>query len=100
MTIILVMITSRSIANAKAHFTECIDRAEAGDPVMITRHGKPVAAIVRANDLIVLSRLHDDDPKSGLAGILDSWNDDEGLANTLDAIVKRRALPRRVPTLK
>jgi prevent-host-death family protein len=100
MTILIVMINSRSIANAKAHFTECIDSAEAGEPVMITRHGKPVAAIVRANDLFALSQLHDDDPKSGLAGILGAWNDDEGLANTLDAIVKRRAPPRRVPALK
>jgi prevent-host-death family protein len=35
-----------SIAEAKAHLSELVEQAEAGDPVCITRRGKPVARIV------------------------------------------------------
>lgn len=37
-----------SIAEAKAHFSGCIARAEAGEAVVITRHGKPAAVLVAA----------------------------------------------------
>ncbi|HEY1638817.1 MAG TPA: type II toxin-antitoxin system prevent-host-death family antitoxin [Rhizomicrobium sp.] len=35
-----------SIAEAKAHFSELVERAEAGETVRITRRGKPVARLV------------------------------------------------------
>lgn len=35
-----------NIAEAKAHFSELIERAEAGETVEITRRGKPVAKLV------------------------------------------------------
>ena len=35
-----------SIAEAKAHLSELVEQAEAGDPVCITRRGKPVAQII------------------------------------------------------
>lgn len=38
--------TDISIAEAKAHFSELVDRAEAGEIVRITRRGKPVARLV------------------------------------------------------
>lgn len=34
-----------SVADAKAHLSELIDRAEAGERLVITRRGKPVAEI-------------------------------------------------------
>lgn len=34
-----------SLAEAKAHLSELIDRVEAGHPVDITRRGKPVARL-------------------------------------------------------
>lgn len=37
-----------AIAEAKARFAELIRRAEAGEPIELTRHGKPVARIVMA----------------------------------------------------
>ena len=37
-----------SIAEAKAHLSKLVEQAEAGDPVCITRRGKPVAQIVAA----------------------------------------------------
>ena len=37
-----------AIAEAKAHFAELIRRAEAGEPIELTRYGRPVARIVAA----------------------------------------------------
>jgi prevent-host-death family protein len=34
------------LADAKAHLSELVERAEAGDAVCITRRGKPVAKLV------------------------------------------------------
>jgi prevent-host-death family protein len=36
---------SVSLAGAKAHLSELIDRVAAGEPVLITRRGKPVAEL-------------------------------------------------------
>jgi len=37
-----------SVADAKAHLSELIERAEAGDEICITRRGKPVARLTAA----------------------------------------------------
>ena len=37
---------SVSIAEAKTHLSELVDRVNAGEPVQITRRGKPVAELV------------------------------------------------------
>ena len=37
-----------AIADAKAQFAELIRRAEAGEEITVTRHGRPVARIVAA----------------------------------------------------
>ncbi|MDQ2080939.1 type II toxin-antitoxin system prevent-host-death family antitoxin [Xanthobacteraceae bacterium Astr-EGSB] len=37
-----------SLADAKAHLSELVDRAEAGDSIDITRRGKPVARLTAA----------------------------------------------------
>lgn len=39
---------SYGVAEAKNNFTHLLDRVEEGERVMITRHGKPVAEIVKA----------------------------------------------------
>lgn len=39
---------SISLADAKAHLSELIDRIEAGDTIDITRRGKPVARLTTA----------------------------------------------------
>jgi antitoxin Phd len=39
-----------NIREAKAILTALVDAAERGDPITITRHGKPVAAIVPISD--------------------------------------------------
>jgi len=35
--------------NAKTHLAELLDKAQAGEQVTITRHGRPVARLVPAN---------------------------------------------------
>ena len=76
---------SISVAEAKATFSECIRQVESGSPVLITRHGKPVAALVRPGDLEHLERLRKAGPESGLASIAGGWENSEELATILDA---------------
>ena len=73
-----------SVAEAKAWFSECIRQVESGSLVLITRQGKPVAAIVRAADLERLERLRKAGPESGRAGIAGGWENSEELAAILD----------------
>jgi len=75
---------SISIAEAKASFSDCIRQVEAGSSVIITRHGKPVAALVRPGDLEHLERLKKAGPESGLVSIAGGWENSEELATILD----------------
>jgi prevent-host-death family protein len=61
--------TDVSIAEAKAHFSELVDRAEAGEVVRITRRGKPVARLMppepkkrKRIDVEALQRLTESSP--------------------------------------
>ncbi len=89
---------SRSVAEAKATFSECIREVEAGSSVIITRHGKPVAALVRPDDLEQLERLRKAGPQGGLASIAGGWEDSEELAKILEK--SPRLGHREVPDLE
>lgn len=39
---------SYGVAEAKNNFTHLLDRVEEGERIVITRHGKPIAEIVKA----------------------------------------------------
>ena len=91
------MATTVSAAKAKAQFAECMRKAEAGDPVVITRHGKAVVALVRADRLEQLERLRSAGPEAGLASVAGGWRGSQELANIVEA--SRRSKPRRVPRL-
>jgi prevent-host-death family protein len=78
-----------SVAEAKATLSEAIRDVEAGSSLVITRHGKPVAALVRAEDLAALERLRGAGPAEGLASIAGGWKDSEEL------IAKIAESPRR-----
>lgn len=39
-----------TISEAKAHFAELLKAAEAGETIVVTRHGKPVARIEGVED--------------------------------------------------
>lgn len=41
----MIMTVQVSIAKAKASFAELVSRAEAGEEVILTRHGRPVARL-------------------------------------------------------
>jgi prevent-host-death family protein len=83
------------LAEAKAKLSECIRDAERGEPVVITRYGRPVAAIVGAEELSRLERLRAAGPTAGLAGLAGGWEGSEDLADILDARSRdRRSRPR------
>jgi prevent-host-death family protein len=46
-----------SVAEAKAHFSECLETALQEGYVLITRYCKPIAAIVDIKELVQLQRL-------------------------------------------
>lgn len=39
-----------SVRDARAHFAEVVSRAEGGTPTVITRNGRPIAAVVPIED--------------------------------------------------
>ena len=43
--------TSRSVSEARATLPELLDRVEEGEEVVITRHGKAVAVVIRPDRL-------------------------------------------------
>jgi prevent-host-death family protein len=59
-----------SLASAKAHLSQLVERAAAGETVQITRRGKPIAQITpipkprKPIDLAALRRLTADMPRS------------------------------------
>jgi prevent-host-death family protein len=72
-----------SVAHAKAELSQCIRWAEDGEPVVITRHGKPVAALVRVEELEHLQRLRAAGPESGLLSLAPGWEGSEALADLI-----------------
>ncbi len=90
--------TTVTAARAKAEFAECVRKAEAGEPVLITRHGKPVVALVPADQLEQLERLRSAGPSSGLAGLAGGWPGSEELVTVLSE--SRRSRPRRTPRVR
>jgi prevent-host-death family protein len=59
-----------SIAQARDHLTRLIHEAERGEPVELTRRGKPVAAIVSVEDL---RRLPPRPKPRGLWDVIEQW---------------------------
>lgn len=47
------VVTSLTLSEARAHLPALIDRVETGEEVVITRHGRPVAVMVRPEALRV-----------------------------------------------
>lgn len=89
------MATTVSAAKAKAEFAECMRRAEAGDPVVITRHGKAVVALVSADRLREVERLRSAGPAAGLAGLAGGWRGSLELVRLVAG--SRRSKARSVP---
>ena len=91
------MAKNLSVAEVKATLSECIREVESGEPVLITRRGKPVAALVRAIDLEHLRRLRAAGPEGGLASLAGGWEDSDELVRLLES--SSRSGQREVDTL-
>lgn len=79
------MSKNRSVSEVKAKLSEYIRDAEHGDPVVITRHGQAVAALVASEEFRKLERLRSAGPEGGLASVAGGWEDSEELVDMLEA---------------
>jgi len=86
-----------TIAEARDQLSAHVRSAEHGTPVVITRRGRPVAAIVAAEEFERLERLRAAGPQAGLAGLAGGWEGSEDYVRELDAL--RRSPPRPSPDL-
>ena len=84
-----------SAAEAKAHFSDHLRASERGESIVITRHGKPVAALVSARDLPELERLRAAGPAAGLVSVAGGWAGSDTLVKRVRDVVRSR--PRRAP---
>ena len=104
MVIMTIMITgigggqSLSVVEAKAQFARCLRVAESGTPIVVTRHGKPVVALVPASDLEQLQRLHAAGPSGGLASVATGWTGSDELVRNV--LASRRTRARRASRLR
>ncbi len=88
----MVMVHKLSAAQAKSQLADCLRKAEHGEPVIITRHGRAVAALV-AVDRVALPGRKDMRAGAGLAGLAGGWKGSEDLVKALSKL--RRTRPRR-----
>ncbi len=87
-----------SLAEAKATLSECIRDVERGDAVVITRHGRRVAAIVPAEDLDQFLRLRSVGPNKGLASLVGTLENPDEFLKNLEG--HKRSKPRQLPNLE
>lgn len=86
-----------SVADAKSHFAEIVRRAETGEVVVLSRHGKAVAALVSASDVDRLERLRAAGPAKGLVSVAGGWKGSEELVDLLGG--RKRSRPRKLAAL-
>ena len=86
-----------SIVEAKTHLSDCIREVEQGGAVLITRHGKAVAALVSADILEHVERLKKAGPQGGLASLAGGWKGSEDLVRLLSR--SKRTRPRNHPVI-
>jgi prevent-host-death family protein len=86
-----------SVSDAKSQLTELVRRAEAGDDVILTRHGKPAVRLVaikptldRAGDRAGRRALFD----SIRASVAGRPNDGPSAARSQDFLYDEHGLPR------
>lgn len=97
----LLVMSTRSVAEAKAQFSACLHEAEAGEPVTVVRHGKPVAVIVSAaawRRLAAMSGAADGNALAAIRGRLGEGGDDlYELGLAIHAERASRLPPRPLP---
>jgi prevent-host-death family protein len=80
---------------AKSRLAEWLRAVEAGERILITRHGRAVAALVPPEELEQLQRLRSAGPEGGLAGLIGGWEGAEELVAAL--ATTRRGRARKLP---
>jgi len=90
------MVRQLTAAQAKSRLADCLRKAEHGEPVVITRNGKPVAVLVSI-DRVVLRKAKTSLTGTGLAGLVGGWKGSEDLVRALGKL--RRSRPRRPITI-
>jgi prevent-host-death family protein len=85
-----------SVAEAKARFSEMIERVQGGERLIVSRRGRPVLALVPPAEAEV-----DSTPRTGLASIAGALSDWDELPQVVDEIyrLRRRARDRPAPDL-
>lgn len=86
-----------SIVEAKTHLCDCVRQVEQGGSVLITRHGKAVAALVPAEILEHVEHFKKAGPRGGLASLAGGWKGSEELVRLLAR--SKRTKPRKKPVL-
>jgi len=87
-----LMATKASVAEIEAHFSDFVKTAESGDTVLVTRHGKPVVALVPVSEVAQLERLRAAGPEKGLISLAGGW---EGSEELVERISEARRTPPR-----
>lgn len=85
-------------AEAKTHFAESLRAAEHGEVVVITRYGRPVAALVNFEELEHMDRQRASLSTNGLGQLAGRWDDAEEFSTALDQI--ERGPSRTIPELE
>jgi len=86
--------TVLAVAEAKASFADSLRHAERGESVVVTRHGKKVAAIVSFEDYEALARIKAAGPQAGLASLAGGW---KGSDELVEAVRRTRRTRSRTP---
>ncbi len=86
------------MAEAKRRFSELIERVRRGETFVVTRHGKPVIALVRP-DSPMTARGNEPAGLAAVAGALEDWPDFEQVMRDVHAS-RRTACERPVPDLE
>ena len=84
-----------SAAQAKSQLAECLRKAESGEPVIITRHGKPVAVLIGGDRMALIERRGSRRGGGGLADLAGGW---EGSGDLVKALAKARRTQARHAT--
>ena len=86
--------TRLSIAEAKARFADAVKKAEAGEPVIVTRYGSDVVALIPVGELAELRRLRTANAGAGLVTIAGGWKDSAELAANIATVQRSRSRTR------
>ena len=76
------------VAEVKARLSEYVSlSASRGDRIVITRRGRPVAALISLEDLQILSQA---EKRKGLSELMGKWKDFEDIAGSVERIYQAR----------